>query len=279
AKYLFDESKKRLTVYDSKEQDSILFILFEDLLGIRKIQILSGQSVSWNEGKQLLMNDSIIRLNNHEPVQYIAGFTYFYDRRFYVTKDVLIPRPETEELVDLIIKNKSLPNPSILDIGTGSGCIAISLAACIPSATVHALDISSGALSIAAKNADYNRVKIHFHETDFLNEAETITESFDIIVSNPPYVLNSEKEQMRDNVLLHEPHLALFVEDDQALLYYDAVLKFSSEKLNAKGRVYAEINEQKGQELIRLAAGYGFSNGIIIKDLFGKDRILCASKE
>ena len=195
-----------------------------------------------------------------------------------MSKDVLIPRPETEELVDLILKRNTLKNPNILDVGTGSGCIAISLAAEIPSTAVTAIDISKEALIVAKGNAASNGVSVNFKELDFLTKADSIKDTFDIIVSNPPYVLDSEKTQMNNNVLLFEPHLALFVEDTNALIYYDILFQFAFDKLHKGGCVYVEINEQKGAELILLAQQHGLSDCEIIKDLFGKDRMLAALK-
>lgn len=279
AKYLFENAKKEVSIYEKKELESILFILFQDLFGIRKVDVLSSRMIAWNGEQDRLLHTSIQRLQKHEPIQYIVGYTYFHNHRFYVNEHVLIPRPETEELVDLIIRQNTYDAPTILDVGTGSGCIAISLAASLPNAKVTALDISVDALQVARSNAAYNNVAVAFLEIDFLNQTNTITDHFDIIVSNPPYVLNSEKKYIAPNVLAHEPHLALFVEDDNALIYYEALLSFASKRLNKHGLIYAEINEQKGEELIVLAREYKFSNVQIIKDLFGKDRILCAVKK
>ena len=278
AKYLFEESQKQLFVYDKKEQESILYILFEDVFNISKISILSGKIIPWQEEHQAFLDTCIQRLNLNEPIQYIVGFTTFYSLRFHVSKDVLIPRPETEELVDLILKTAQKTKNRILDIGTGSGCIAISLASNLPEARVTAIDISKRALVMAQKNADENSVHVQFKEIDFLTEAEKIEETFNIIVSNPPYVLHSEKEQMNENVLQYEPHLALFVEDHNALIYYEALFKFAAVHLESEGTVFAEINEQKGHELLLLAGQYGLQHSGIIKDLYGKDRILIAKK-
>lgn len=278
AKYLFEDAKNRVSVYDKQEKESVLYILFEDVFSIRKISIVSGEIISWKHEQQALLDNSIDRLNTNEPVQYIIGKSFFYNRWFTVSKDVLIPRPETEELVDLILKRNTLKNPNILDVGTGSGCIAISLAAEIPSSTVTAIDISKDALSIAEGNAESNGVSVHFKELDFLTNAGSIKDIFDIIVSNPPYVLDSEKPQMNNNVLLFEPHLALFVKDTNALIYYDILFQFAFNKLHKGGCVYVEINEQKGAELILLAQKHGLSDCEIIKDLFGKDRMLTAFK-
>ena len=219
------------------------------------------------------------RLNNFEPIQYITGKTFFFNSYFEVNSFTLIPRPETEELVQLILSENSLNTPQIIDIGTGSGCIAISLAKELKSASVSALDISAEALSVAQRNAVTNKVSVSFIELDFLLQRDSIKNAFDIIVSNPPYVLESEIPEMRKNVLDHEPHLALFVEDNQALKYYDALLSFAKSNLKPNGYVYAEINEQKGLEMLALVSAYGFTNASVVKDRFNKDRIFKAQKQ
>lgn len=278
AKYLFEEAKKGLLLYESVEKESIIHVLFEDLFQISKIDIMVNKEIDWHEDDQLRFDEAIKNLNKHVPVQYIIGKSFFYKYFFKLNSDTLIPRPETEELVQLIITENQHPSPAIIDIGTGSGCIAISLAANITNATVTAIDISASALAMAKINADDNHTKINFIEIDFLSNQQDIPGSFDIIVSNPPYVLDSEKEFMRKNVLAHEPHLALFVNDHTALIYYEALLNFAQKSLNKNGYVYAEINEQKGSEMIALAQQFGFKNVSIIKDMFHKDRIFKAQK-
>ena len=279
AKYLFEGAKKSFQQYEKPEQESILYLLFAELFHIPKIDFLANREVDWNPLQQQQLDDCLARLNNHEPVQYIIGKTFFYDSYFNVNKYTLIPRPETEELVQLIVSDNTLESPSIIDIGTGSGCIAISLAKALKKTSVSAVDISPQALSVARENAAMNEVAISFMEVDFLKNRGQIKGLFDIIVSNPPYVLESEKPEMRLNVLEHEPYLALFVEDNQALKYYEALLDFASTNLVKNGCVYAEINEQKGDEMIALAAAYGLSDAVIIKDLFQKDRIFKAYKK
>jgi release factor glutamine methyltransferase len=278
AKYLFEEAKKAFLTYDTVERDSILYVLFEDLFHISKIDIVVNKAIDWNEELQLQLDISVQRLNNLEPVQYIVGKAYFFNSYFNVNTSTLIPRPETEELVQLIISELKVTNPKIIDIGTGSGCIAVSLAATIKDANVTAVDISAKALETAAVNAKEHGVDITFIEADFLNEQHKILGLFDIIVSNPPYVLESEKVHMRENVVAHEPHLALFVDDVNALVYYEALLQFASRQLNSCGYLYAEINEQKGLEMIALSAQYGFDNAEIVKDFYGKDRMFKAQK-
>lgn len=278
AKYLFEEAKKSFQQYEISERESILYLLFADIFNISKINIISNKEVDWSDTDTQTLDSCIARLNTLEPVQYIIGKAFFYKNYFRVNPATLIPRPETEELVQLIVDDNALSAPKIIDIGTGSGCIAISLAANMPQASVSALDISADALATARINAAENHVTVMFYEIDFLTNQQAITDTFDIIVSNPPYVLESEKVQMRPNVLEYEPHLALFVEDTNALVYYEALLMFASQKLHAGGFVYAEINEQKGTEMLDLAAQYGFSKALIIQDFYGKDRIFKAQK-
>ena len=278
AKYLFEETKKGLSQYERVEKESILYILFEDMFQISKIDFIADKQIDWSTANQNMLNDALRKLNDHVPVQYVIGRSFFYKYYFKLNTDTLIPRPETEELVQHIISDNVHPAPSIIDIGTGSGCIAICLAANIRNARVTAVDISASALHMARTNAADNKVEINFIELDFLSDHENIPGMFDLIVSNPPYVLESEKELMRENVLAHEPHLALFVNDRAALVYYDALLLFAQKKLNQNGYVYAEINEQKGSEMIALAQQFGFSNISIIKDMFGKDRFFKAQK-
>lgn len=278
AKYLFGEAKKSFRQYDTHERESILYILFTDIFQLSKIDIMGNKEINWSDSDQQKLEDCLTRLNALEPVQYIVGKTFFYKSYFRVNSSTLIPRPETEELVQLIVSENTLPAPKIIDVGTGSGCIAISLAAEIPGAAVSALDISSEALSTARINEKENKVDVQFYELDFLTNQDAVTEIFDIIVSNPPYVLESEKIEMRQNVLAHEPHLALFVADTDALIYYESLLQFAVKRLRNGGYVYAEINEQKGNDMILLAEKYNLADAVIIKDLYQKDRIFKAKK-
>lgn len=278
AKYLFEEAKKEFYQYGRVEKESILYVLFEDIFHISKIDFIADKEIIWSIDNQHTLEDALEKLNRHIPVQYVIGRSFFYNYYFRLNADTLIPRPETEELVHLIISENTHPSPAIVDIGTGSGCIAICLAAHIKNARVTAVDISTSALAMAQRNAEDNHVKIDFIEQDFLSDQKDIPGTFDIIVSNPPYVLESEKVEMRENVLAHEPHLALFVSDQNALIYYEALLSFAQKSLNKNGYVYAEINEQKGAEMIALAHKLGFTNSAIIKDIFHKDRFFKAQK-
>ena len=236
----------------------------------------------------LKYENALKALKNHEPIQYIIGQTEFYGLPFYVNENTLIPRPETEELVELILSNTTANNHlelvevnnqfNILDIGTGTGCIAISLAKQLPNANVSAIDVSAKALEMANKNAQLNQVDINFIENDILkicnSELDSATK-FDIIVSNPPYVRQLEKQQMQDNVLNHEPHLALFVEDENPLIFYRAITQFATKNLKPNGELYFEINEYLGKEMMALLEAFGFKNIQLKQDLFGKDRMIC----
>ena len=228
-------------------------------------------------------------LHNEKPIQYIIGETEFYRLPFYVNQHVLIPRPETEELVEWII---SLPNSSqkeknlnILDIGTGSGCIAISLAKNLPNASVFAIDISKKALQVAKQNAVLNEVTVEFIEYDILSSniiqtpsirGKNLNLKFDIIVSNPPYVRQLERQEIKNNVLNYEPHIALFVENDNPLLFYNHIIDFAKENLTKNGKLYVEINQYLGQETVTLLKEKGFTNIELKKDLFGNDRMVRA---
>lgn len=276
---LLKECSKTLEqLYSKEEAKSISFLLIEHLYSCSRSAILADKELQ-DTDKSLLLNDSIARLLKSEPLQYIIGQTEFYGNAFSVSPAVLIPRPETEELVQLIIsENKNNIPVSILDIGTGTGCIAISLKKALPYANVHALDISTEALAIAKKNALQNNVHISFIEASILSE-NTELPNTSIIVSNPPYVMPSEKLLMNANVLEHEPHLALFVEEENPLIFYKAITEKAKRYLFPKGKLYFEINEQFGKETAELLINRGFTNVAIIKDLNGKDRMVRGEKE
>ncbi len=270
---LFTQISSEITVYNKNEQASIALLLLEYFFEITNTEILLDTPL--NQPDQDLLEDlesCIDAINNHKPIQYILGITEFYGLSFYVNPSVLIPRQETEELVDLIIKDKPQPGAKILDIGTGSGCIPISLGHSLD-VDLTAFDISKEALEVAMDNAQENEVNIKFIEEDILNPKEN-PEKYDIIVSNPPYVTNSEKELMQKNVIDNEPHLALFVENDKPLVFYIAIINYALLHLEKKGILYFEINEQFGKETLQAGLNAGFTTGIVIKDLPGKDRIV-----
>ena len=217
------------------------------------------------------------RLQNSEPIQYILGTTEFYGLNFKVTPSVLIPRPETEELIEWILLETKIVNPHVLDIGTGSGCIAIALAKKMQYATVDAWDISNNALEIAKENAIANNVSVQFSRVDVLHPVSS-NKYFDIIVSNPPYITESEKEVMADNVLDYEPHEALFVKDQDALIFYNRIANIAKERLKENGLLYFEINQEKGLEVVQLLKMNNFVNVDLKKDISGNDRMVRAMK-
>ena len=259
------------SIYEMDELNSIYNLLAEDYLKIPRSKILLANEIDLNESNQKLFLSALERLKTYEPIQYVLGKTTFMDLEFKVNSSVLIPRPETEELLRLILK-EDLDGKEILDIGTGSGCIAISLAKNLPNAKVSALDISIDALEVAKENAKLNNVEVNFINADiFEYQSDKI---YDVIVSNPPYVLESEKSLMKKNVLDYEPELALFVDDVNPVIYYETISGFSKNYLNKNGRLFLEINENYKNQLMFLFKD-NFSIKII-KDISGKHRF-CVS--
>ncbi len=263
------------SVYEMDELNSIFNLLAEDYLKIARSKILLADEIDLNEPNQILFLSALERLKTHEPIQYVLGKTTFMDLEFKVNSSVLIPRPETEELVRLMLK-EDLDGKEILDIGTGSGCIAISLAKNLPNAKVSALDISKDALEIAKENAKSNNVDIEFINADIFEYKSE--KKYDIIVSNPPYVLESEKMLMKQNVLNYEPEIALFVDDINALKYYESVIKFSLNNLNPQGQIFFETNENYKDELNKLAQNYEYNIIEFKLDINDKNRFLILSK-
>jgi len=213
----------------------------------------------------------------HEPIQYVINECWFYDIPFYVDNNVLIPRPETEEIVDWVIKeNKLKENLAILDVGTGSGCIPIILKRKIPAATVNSCDVSNGALAVARKNAAVHETGIHFFHIDFLNEKNRdLLPEVDVIISNPPYIPECDKNEIRKNVLDHEPHLALFVKNEDPLIFYQAIAKFGLQRLKQKGSIYVEIHESFAEMVIQTFEQMSYSTELR-KDIQGKERMVKA---
>jgi release factor glutamine methyltransferase len=271
SKTLFHQLLKSITLEEDQEEvKSILYLLFEKEFGLSRTQILAEKEINGDEKR---FEKTIQRINNHEPIQYILGEAYFFGRNFSVNPSVLIPRPETELLVQLI-KDEALTSPSILDIGTGSGCIAVSLALEIPSATIHALDVSDKALSVAKENAKRLGASVNFLQLDILTQSPVPT-NFDVVVSNPPYVMESEKGWMNKNVLNYEPHLALFVTDNNPLQFYQIIAEKSKSVLKPNGKIFVEINQRFGKEVVELFKSFGYKSEII-KDIEGKDRVVKA---
>ena len=267
-----------LDTYPSREIDSMAFILLEHVLDLSRTQVhLKKEEMISDEDFQKI-SKYVEQLKIEEPIQYILGETEFYELPFKVNQHTLIPRPETEELVHSIINENPNANLKVLDIGTGSGCIPISLAKNLNKATVSTTDISTDAIEIAKQNAQLNKVDVNFHNRDILKWNEYKWEEYDIIVSNPPYVMESEKEKMEKNVLDYEPHLALFVSNQDPLIFYRTIADFAIAHLKKDGKVYFEINENLGNEMQELMLAKGFSEVEVRKDINGKVRMLYAKK-
>ena len=260
--------------YAEEEIRSLSSIIISSVLGITGMQhlFLTERSVNHKQASEIISICS--ELKSGKPIQYILGETVFYDCIIQLNSATLIPRPETEELVDLIIHQNRGYTGSIIDFGTGSGCIAIALALNLPGASVTGTDISDEALMTAVSNAKLNNAEVKFVKDDILDPDTDTLEKAGILVSNPPYVRISEKRLMHKNVLAFEPHSALFVEDSDPLLYYDAVLKKAARLICPPGKIYFEINEALGKSMVSLAQSFGFSALEVIKDINGKDRIM-----
>lgn len=314
-----DFNEKLLDLFPKTEVDSFFFLLIEEYLGLQRIDFTLTPNFKIPKEKETLLTSALKRLQKEEPIQYIIGKTEFYGLPFFVNEHVLIPRPETEELVAWVLKevvkleskkvgkqeswkvtksqshkvtksdfevastflrqaqNDVLSDPiSILDIGTGSGCIAISLKKHLPKAKVTAIDISDDALQIARRNATRNNVEIDFQSKDILN-IKDLDEKFDVIVSNPPYVRELEKQEIKNNVLKNEPHLALFVNDTDPLIFYDKIADLAKKHLTQTGVLFFEINQYLGKEMILLLKEKGFKVVQLKKDLLGNDRMIKAS--
>ncbi|BDD11046.1 release factor glutamine methyltransferase [Fulvitalea axinellae] len=260
-------------LYDEREARNVAGRLLEDLFGITRMDILTDRQMNWGESEDERFSEALRRIATGEPLQYIVGKAPFYGREFLVNPATLIPRPETEELVDLVIKDNQGFRGRILDIGTGTGCIPITLAAELSGCQTEGLDISDGALDTARKNAEALGVDTVFRKSDILTD-ELEENTYDIIISNPPYVRDSEKALMHRNVLEHEPHTALFVSDSDPLLFYRRIAHLASEALRQNGRLYFEINEAFGEATAEMMRQSGFHQIRILKDLQGKDRIV-----
>lgn len=269
----FTESLKE--EYPPQEVNSFFNLLTEEFLGMTRLQVAIDPEKEITQPKLRKLEDALHRLQEHEPVQYILGETEFFGLTFKVDNNVLIPRPETEELVEWILEdtmNLAQPEVRILDVGTGSGCIAISLAKNLPNAKVTSIDISEGALKIAQQNAELNNVKVEFIQQDIL-EAEILPSKYHIIVSNPPYVRELEKKEMQENVLNNEPAGALYVKDEDPLLFYRKITALATENLKKGGSLYFEINQYLGEETKALLTNNYFTASLK-KDIFGNDRML-----
>lgn len=273
---LYFENLKKF--YPEEEIQSFLKIITHHYFGWRAIDLALKSQDYVSEEEELLLLKVLNRLKKQEPIQYIVGQTYFYGLPIKVTPNTLIPRPETEELVDWVISTlqdrKETQNQiNIIDIGTGTGCIAIALAKNIPKANVEALDISIKALEVAQENALLNEVEITFTHKNIL-QTNDLQKNYDVIISNPPYVRQLEKKLMQINVLDYEPSLALYVPDDNALLFYKKITQLASQHLTQNGLLFFEINQYLGEETIKLLKKNTLKEVILKKDIFGKNRFV-----
>ena len=269
-----------LPFYDEMEVESFFYLILENQRQLRRIDLALNIDLVFSKEEILIWDAILEKLQLEIPIQYILGRTHFYGLEFNVNENVLIPRPETEELVEWIISSAvNMPkfkNIKILDIGTGSGCIAISLAKNIPNAEVFAIDISDKALATAKENADLNKVNVAFTQRNIL-ETKDLEQQFDIIVSNPPYVRNLEKAEIKPNVLANEPHLALFVEDNDALIFYRKIAELATKNLSPEGKLFFEINQYLGKETLELLEKMNFKNSELRKDIYGNDRMIACN--
>ena len=271
---LFRNLKEELsTVYDVHESQAIAFQLLEDQFDISRTQVLTDSVITYDS---IILEKCIEDLKQNKPIQYITGKAHFFGLEFFVNSNVLIPRQETEELVDLIIKQHGASPNFILDIGTGSGCIPVTLKKYLPTSSVFSLDISEEALKVAKQNAQYHEVAVTFIQQDILTADLQALPLMDIIVSNPPYVREEEKNMMLANVLDYEPHLALFVPDNKPLLFYKKIAEIGLKKLKPNGWLYFEINEAFGIECLNILKELGYKNTSLIQDMQNKDRIIKA---
>ncbi|MFZ4106574.1 peptide chain release factor N(5)-glutamine methyltransferase [Flavobacterium sp.] len=265
------------TFYDEQEIESFFYLTLECFHNKKRIDLALDPNMEMDAMQLRRWESALAELKKEKPIQYILGETEFYGIPFLVNENTLIPRPETEELVEWIIKSTSYEIKSaklqILDIGTGSGCIAISLAKSISNAEVFAIDISEEALATAKKNAEINEVNVDFILKNVL-ETENLGNTFDIIVSNPPYVRNLEKSEIKPNVLEYEPHIALFVNDNDALLFYRKIAGLAKVNLSENGILFFEINQYLGKETVELLEDLGFKNIILKNDNYGNNRMI-----
>lgn len=268
---VYQDIKKMMTDggMDAGEASAVAFMLLEDMCGLSRTDVLMGKTPEDVDAVERAAE----RVAKGEPVQYVTGKTWFCGLEFHVEPGGLIPRCETEELVRMVAQKKPC---RVLDVGTGSGCIAVSLASLLPEAEVTAIDVSDDALRIAQGNAERLNVDVRFVRCDILSE--DVDGQYDCVVSNPPYICDSEAEDMERNVLDHEPHLALFVPDDDPLLFYRRIAEVALGVLSEKGVLAFEINRRFGNEVVEMLKGMGYENVVLLKDQFGNDRMVEAIK-
>ena len=275
-------------MYDARESGNITQLIIEKLSGLNRVNAILQKHKSLSDEQINALNMYVQQLNNHKPVQYVLNEAWFAGMKFFVDEHVLIPRPETEELVNYVLAyvlasaqhtiNASKTSPfMILDVGTGSGCIAVALKKKLIDAVVYASDISEHALKTAAINARQNNVEIIFFNADILKDVQPDLPLFNIIVSNPPYITQKESAEMHANVVSYEPHLALFVPDEKPLLFYETIADLALSYLKQNGNLFFEINENYGDDIVTLLQKKGFHPVEIKKDLQGKNRMIKAT--
>ena len=266
------------SIYPPSEVESLVRLILEHVTGYNRLQMHLNQTAVLPDSKIMQITEILNRMGSNEPIQYILGETQFFGLNFKVTPAVLIPRAETEELVDWIITDEGDRSQSLLDIGTGSGCIPVAIDKNTRMTRVEGWDISEKALEVARLNATRNGSKVQFGKQDIFNPTGMAElPKWDVIVSNPPYVLNEEAGLMAKNVLDFEPHLALFVPDNDPLLFYRTIAQFAKMHLSQQGRLYFEINERMGEAMATLLQEYGFNEILTRKDLQGKVRMIRGS--
>lgn len=265
-------------IYEPREAANIAHLVLEHITSLNKLDRIVYKDRDLAPAQQTRLEEAVAALLQHQPVQYVTGTAWFYGMELLVNRNVLIPRPETEELVEWIVEDVQALGATalhLLDIGTGSGCIPLALKQALPTATVWGIDVSDGALTIAKANAAQQHLDVHFTQINVLDEAATATlPMFNIIVSNPPYIKQSERLGMQQQVLDYEPSLALFVPDEDALLFYRRIVQLAASKLSKGGALYFEINEALGSEVVALMEKEGFANVQLRQDIFGKDRMV-----
>lgn len=283
AEQIFKDSLR--AIYESDEANSLTWLSIRHILKIERIEYLNLKNTEIPPEQYESLLKILEELKSGKPLQYIIGETEFYGLTFLINSSVLIPRPETEELVEWMLSDishskLSIDGLKIIDIGTGSGCIPITLKKHFPKASIYALDVSDEALNVSNQNAILNQTELNFIHADILNPSNNVLkdEKFSIIVSNPPYITVSEKHHMLPNVLEFEPHLALFVPNDDPLIFYKAIADFALNHLENHGYLYLEINENLGWKTVQLLKEWGFSGIELRKDLSGKDRMIRSQK-
>jgi len=274
SKVFFKQVVEQLQAIEPDEAEAIAALMIEKKYGLTRGQAMQGREVDAHIED---LRDWITRVNAHEPVHYVLGEQFFLGRPYTVTPAVLIPRPETEELVEHLIRHFAGQAPKVLDVGTGSGCIAISLALALPRATVHATDVSEQALAVASENAHALQAKVQFHSHDILQQEPPIN-NLDLLVSNPPYIGQQEAHTLHKNVLEYEPHTALFAPGNDPLVFYKSLAKAGVRNLKRGGMLAVEINERYGAEVKTIFETHSLQAVEVVKDITGKDRFVYGSK-